>query len=816
MSKIHINKRDALSITSVFIRKPLSAAIISALASTLIMAQVYAADSENPSADKQSTDKAASDKSATDDQKTNTDSAANTQTTTPAAQDENRLSSVVVTAQKREESAQNVATSISVLDGKELLDKGIGRSASEVLNYVPNASAGTQQHGRPRWWIRGVGAGQQQIDFPNPVGFYQDDVYISNASATGFPLFDIDRVEVLRGPQGTLWGKNTTGGAINVLAKKPTFSGDDNYFKTDYGTYNDKIIEGAIGGSIIDERIAGRLSVHDENQDGRFNNLFKNQKDGSLTDSAIRGQLLFELTPDLEALLNVHYRNYKTNGAITTVTGTGAGGAYINGYIPSTNINDVSTNAPDTSKTTQNGVSLNLKWQLGQYALTSITGYEDFGNVAQADSDFTPLEIGRTYNDAKSRQISQEFRLASPREDRLNWLTGFHFFKEDIDSYSASARLPNGTVPAQAGSTAPTAYSLTTFNHKTESYAIFGSSTYNFTEQFNTTLGLRWTTEEKKLDLNRLNNAAGGASWSNLASWWNSYTGTYGNPIVGQTSTFTDTESKRWDALTYDLTPEYKLTQTDRVYFKFAHGVKSGGFNTAATTSAALNTLSPENLNSYELGYKSEWLDGRLNFNANVFHYDYKNAQVNIVGALAGSPTPVSYLQNVTSSHVNGAEFEVEALPTNNLHINANIGLLETKFDDFDILNGGGNRDGNQFVRSPHFSSLLAADYKIPLDNGRKVVVGGDWRYLGDQFYFVDPQNNPLLNQEAYSIVNARVTYSTAKDRVAVTGYVNNLTDENYHNHALPGARAGAVAATGAATYWANPRTAGISVTLRF
>jgi len=809
MFKTLSHKKDVLSVTSIFIKKPIAIAIIGALASTLITSHAYAADAEKPS-----TDKSVTDKSATDDQNTNA------QTT---SQDENRLSSVVVTAQKREESAQEVATSISVLDGKDLLDRGIGRSASEILNYVPNASAGTQQHGRPRWWIRGVGTGQQQIDFPNPVGFYLDDVYISNASATGFPLFDLDRVEVLRGPQGTLWGKNTTGGAINVIAKKPTFSSDENYFKTDYGSYGDKIIEGAIGGSIIDERIAGRLSVHDENLDGRFTNLYQgNRQDGGLTDTAIRGQLLFELTPDLEALLNLHYRNYKTNGATSTVTGTGANGAYIAGYIPSTKITDVSTNAPDTSKSTQNGVSLNLKWQLGKYSLTSITGYEDWSSLALTDSDNTPLEISRGYTDATSRQISQEFRFASPREDQWNWLTGFHFFKEDIDSYSASATLPAASAAALAGTiTAAPAYSLATFNHKTESYALFGSTTYNFTEQFNTTAGLRWTTEEKELHLNRIANptpTGAGTAWSNYASWWNSYTGT-----TGGSGTFSSNPTKRWDALTYDLTPEYKLTQTDRVYFKFAHGVKSGGFNTAATNALALNTLNPENLNSYELGYKSEWLDGRLNFNANVFHYDYKNAQVNVVGLFNGSGTAISYLQNVASSHVDGAEFEVEALPINNLHITANIGYLQTKFDEFDIQNSGGNRNGNEFVRSPHFNSLLAADYKIPLDNGRKVVVGGDWHYIGDQYYFVDPQNNPLLNQAGYSIVNARVTYSTAKDRIEVTGYVNNLFDEDYHNHALPGSRitpvtgpAFAQSATGATTIWGPPRTGGVALTFRF
>ena len=157
-----------------------------------------------------------------------------------------QLGEVTVTANKRKESAQRVPTAITVLSGRRIIDQGIGRSASEILNFVPNASAGTQFHGRPRWWIRGVGTGQQQLDLTNPVGFYQDQVYMSNSTSTGFPLFDLERVEVLRGPQGTLWGKNTTGGAIDIVSRKPSLSqNQEGYLKLGYGTFNNDIAEGA-------------------------------------------------------------------------------------------------------------------------------------------------------------------------------------------------------------------------------------------------------------------------------------------------------------------------------------------------------------------------------------------------------------------------------------------------------------------------------------------------------------------------------------------------------------------------------------------
>jgi iron complex outermembrane receptor protein len=194
---------------------------------------------------------------------------------------------IVVTAQRREQRLQEVPTAVTALSSELFAEGGVGRSANEVLNLVPNASAGTQQHGRPRWWIRGVGAGQQQLDLANPVGFYLDDVYISNASATGLPLFDIERVEVLRGPQGTLWGKNTTGGAINVISKRPSLTdgADENYVKLEYGSFDNKVAEAGVGAAIVPGVLAARISARIDDREGRFDNLFTGEKS-----NAVQGQ----------------------------------------------------------------------------------------------------------------------------------------------------------------------------------------------------------------------------------------------------------------------------------------------------------------------------------------------------------------------------------------------------------------------------------------------------------------------------------------------------------------------------------------------
>jgi len=730
------------------------------------------------------------------------------------------LQKVTVTAQKREETAQEVPTPISVLSGADLLDAGIGKGSNQVLNYVPNASAATggDLHVRPRWWIRGVGTGVQSLDSPNPVGIYLDDVYISNASATAGPLFDLDRVEVLRGPQGTLWGKNTTGGAINFISKKPSFT-PDGYVKFDYGTYNDRTADGAYGGAVDDETIAARASFHTESRDGRFYNNKTGDDDASYTDSAYRLQLLDEITPDLEALVNLHFRKYSQDGASSTVTGTGVNGAYLRGYIPDPNPNHVNTNAPNSSDTTQNGALLNLKWQLGRYALTSISGYEDFKNTTFTDSDYTPLELSRGWSDQKSRQLSEELRLTSPREDRWNWVGGLHYLHEIIDSESVSAKLP-GIPIVVAGPPAAfnNNFSDTSFTHTTQSFAVFGSTTYNFTDDLSVTGGLRWTSESKKLDWRRLNNTGTNVAFNDITNWWR--TSSVSTPLVASA---TDDGSHSWQASTWDVTPEYKITEHARVYAKLARGFRSGGYNTAATSQAAINQIvKPEILTSYELGVKSEWFDGRLNANANIFKYDYENIQVNVVGPLPTSNgVSVSYLQNVKQGKASGAEFELEAIPLENLHLNASLGILNTKFTDFDVPSGynasGGvisylDYSGNRFVRSPHYSGVLGFDYNIPLSTGAKVVVGGDWKYQSLQYYFTTNQNDTLLGTGGFTLGNARVSYITANNKITLTGYVNNISDKVYRDHALPGS----ATATGDTSIYGLPRTGGVSVTARW
>jgi iron complex outermembrane receptor protein len=713
-----------------------------------------------------------------------------------------QLKAVVVTAQRREESAQSVPTAISVVSGDSLVDSGVGRSAGEVLNSVPSGSAATQLHGRPRWWIRGVGTGQQQLDFANPIGFYLDDVYISNASATGFPLFDLDRVEVLRGPQGTLWGKNTTGGAVSVVSRRPSLDGGDGYLKLDYGTFNDKLAEGAANGVIWAKRLAARAAFHIESRDGRFTNLYDNRSAGEFQDAAGRLQLLGRITDDLEALVNVHLRKYTTNGTVATVVSSAPDGTYRDGYTPSTQLSDVNTNAPSGSDVRQTGANLTLKWKLGGYALTAVSGYEQYKETTLADADYTPLEINRTWVDAVSRQLSQEVRIASPRSDKLNWVAGLFYFHEDIKYKNAAAKLPGVVLPAAGAAN----YSLTAFDHGNASFAPFASATAAFTDNLSLKGGLRWTWEKRTLDTRRIGNS-GTPTFGDVVNWWNPASIT--SPLQ---QVYAQDLSNTWTNFTYDLTPTVTITPDASVYFRYAHGIKSGGYNTAATNAAALNVVEPEKLNAYELGAKTTWLGRRLTVNAAGFYYDYRDIQVNVVGPLPPTNTAVSYLQNAKKGRIWGAELELEALPIRYLHVTGNLGLLDAKFTDFTALYGGASYSGNRLVRSPKVSTLLRADAIVPLGTSFNVLLGGDWRYQSKQFFYTTNQADPILWQNAYSLVNAHVTLQTADEKVSLVLYANNLLDLRYKNHTLPGS----AGATGDVVYWADPRTIGATLITRW
>jgi iron complex outermembrane receptor protein len=615
-------------------------------------------------------------------------------------------------------------------------------------------------------------------------------------------LFDLERIEILRGPQGTLYGKNTTAGAVNVISKKPTFD-TDGFGTIGFGTKNERIVSGALGGALVDDKLAARIALYSEERDGFQDNLVDDNTYGDVNKKAVRLQFLAQINDDLEALLKIHSREYKGDGS----NGSLSVGRYYNVGYQRPSGRDIAINVNEDSKLNHDGTSLTFNWNLGDYTLTSISAYDYIRGQSTSDADYTPYEVnGAAIADNKYAQYSQELRLASPQQESLRWLLGAHYFHEDLDSSAqriiTPGPTPNGTGSNQTGGA--TDFRDLSYDHTTDSYALFGNLTYDFTDNLSVTGGLRWTQEKKDidLDLTQLTRLTANGPLVPLAG-----VGTNGNRQ----------EDKTWEAWTYDLTPEYRINDNLRVFFRYAHGFRSGGFNTGLSTSLSqLTTVDPEQLDAYEIGLKSEWFNHRLTANANIFYYDYSDIQVNLLTVNNGVLTTA--LTNGAKGKVKGAELELEAQPTDYLHLRAAVSFLDTEYTDFKNTNPNtgavtGDYSGNSFVRSPRNVVALGADYTFPLEIGGKLVAGGDVSYRDKEYFLADRQSSAdkTLSQPHYTLANTRLTWYSPDEKLSVTGFVNNVTDRRYQVHGRPNGTLGQYVIT-----YGDPRTVGLSLTSRF
>lgn len=716
---------------------------------------------------------------------------------TPTA--ETALPVVQVTAQKRSESAQEVPQTLSVISGSTFQnDAAAGLNSSEITRFVPNASAATLDgHGFPRWFLRGIGTALPSLDNVSPIGFYVDEVYLGPIFLSGGPLYDIDRVEVLPGPQGTLWGKNSPGGAIHVVSRKPTFD-DEGYIKAGLGSYGQKLLQGAVNGVLVEDKLATRLSFTSENRDQYVRNVARGVR-GDLEDRSVRWQLLANLSDNLDALLSLHHREFTqdNNTSYITFAGAGAKDQYGNPYQQFPH-RRYSFNAPTYSRHEQNGGVLTLNWDLDGYQFTSVSGVEQAQSRGPADGDGTATEVYRTYDQQKARQFSQEFRLASPRSDRLNWIAGAHYYYADLDGYSAEGALD---IPSLYPGESPY-YENNDWNEKVRSLGLFASTTYNFTDRFNLTTGIRWSEENKKIDV--LNERAlGDVGYNDSNHWWKS--GAVNNSLTPYVNYSGD---QTWREFTWDVTPEYRINDNLRAYLRVSKGFRGGGFISSPTSQEATGTYDPETILAYEVGLKSEWFNGRLNVNGSAFYYDYDDIQINVLRWDAALGKGVTRLQNAASASVKGAELQVQALPLDNLQVQFSLGLLDTKYKDYTALVNGVDvsYSGNSFARSPKVTAVLAAEYGFDLFQGR-LFVGGDINTRSD-FHFNSAayKTNDAYLHAGYTLTNLHARYVFPGKQIELSAYVDNLTDKDYWQAAYPSGVTSAGYALGA------PRTVGTAV----
>ena len=721
------------------------------------------------------------------------------------------LEEVVVTATRRAEAAQSIPVSITVVTAADLAAIGASQT-TDLVALTPNLSVqGASTRTVPSYFIRGIGSTQFNPNANSKVGIYVDDVYLNSPAAQGGQLFDVDRVEVARGPQGYLFGQNTTAGLIRTITADPKvgrgFTSDIELTVGSYNQFDPKLAIGFDTG----ENSAARIGIYDQNRDGTQYNTLLGTRDGSTNVLGWRAKWLWQATSDVELLLNVHGSRdrsqatpYKQLGLVNPATGLacaapglGSGCTDFFGYADTADYHHVQSNIGQSRAWLDAfGASATLNWQLPAFALTSVTSYEQNTSQYLEDTDASPNDVVHGSYYGNPRQFSEEVRLTS-REQRLRWIAGLYYFHEDLDS-SVGFPVPGFGPSAFSGVSGVLEGFGQVSSMKTDSIAGFGNVDFAATDRLKLSLGLRYTHETKDVE---------------YAAYLDDVTGIgpevfFGDSLIRGTAfyqTIDFAEHKSWDNVSGRVSAAYTLAPGVMAYTSFSEGYNSGNYNGGAFFNQAEAALvNPETLQAWEVGLKSE-LGTHLRLNIDAFHYDFKNQQVFILASTGGS-APFQQLTNAAASSVDGGEVELTWKPSRAFLVQAGAGYTKSRFDSF-ISPLGGDFTGNTLPNAPESNFNAAVRYEVPISAGM-LAFQVDAKYQSLQYFSVN--NDPLLTQDAYTLANANISFTTLSDRLTFTAWVRNLSDEQYLNGAYD------ISAFGFDEYTVGlPRTYGLTIQYR-
>ncbi|MGH6651612.1 MAG: TonB-dependent receptor [Sphingopyxis sp.] len=712
---------------------------------------------------------------------------------TAAASDEG-IGDIVVTAQRREQNLQDVPVAVTAFSGDTIADLGI-RSSADIAGVVPNLEIGLPggEGNQPLIYIRGVGLADTNSNNAGPNGVYVDEVYVSSPGAQTFQLFDLDRVEVLKGPQGTLYGRNATGGAINFITAKP---GKDFQARASlsYGSFDTISGEAAIGGPISDHA-RFRISGTGTHSNGYVHNLLTGRRENGQGSFALRGQLALDIADNLDALISVHggrvdvrSPQYRSLGLLDPATGfttpcapdaimaNQCGNVF--GYVSPEGFYDGNYNRSDRLVVKNWGTSVRLGWDLGPVTLTSIAAYDRNDKLHREDTDASPNSILDIDYGVRSESFTQELRL-SGSGGGLNWVAGVYYLGETLKQNQTAdlfaelrALTPDGGADTGGATTggAPVLFSRTLNRQTTDATSIFGQIEIELMPALRATIGGRYNYERKRF-------TAAAQLEDDVID---------GTPIPGGVlPLYAFNNRKSFKNASFKVGLDYDITEDVMTYASVSTGFKSGGFNGGflsfdpAEAAVQAQPFEEETLTAYEVGLKSTLLDRRLRFNAAAFYYDYKDLQLYTL--INTGAIPLTLLDNAANATIYGAEFELIAKPADRLDITLNLGLLDTEIKDF--TSAGTDFSGNRLALSPTVTFSGIANYEIPVSDGIALAFQPSVSYRSSQFFSAD--NSPLLEQKGYWLVGGRIALKDEDGRWEVALFGRNLTRKKYINYAV-------------------------------
>lgn len=668
----------------------------------------------------------------------------------------NVIEEIVVTAERRESSLQETSISISAFTTDDLRQAGIETSQG-LADFTPGLVI--QRDVISKVVIRGIGTENFTIAGDPGVAINFDEVYIARPSAAIFDIYDMKRVEVLRGPQGTLYGRNATGGAINFISNKPTEEFEATVL-ADVGDYSKVRVEGAVGGTLVEDKLLGRVSGLVHQRDGYTDNVFPNvgRDLDELDDKdlwAARGQLTWLPADSLSINFKADIYQDDSNPQAYKYTDDPlvflGGVPFDNPLAPElfTVSQGFEFDIPGSTRTVNSagtwdqwGLLGAVDWNISdELTLRSITSYREIDFEWLNDGDGIDLYLVNYFQADESEQISQEFQLISDADGPWSWLAGLYYLNEDSTAFHG--------IPLPLGADLPL-FLLIDGTNETTAYAAFGEASYNFTEQLRLTLGARYSYEEK--DTAYVDDRFGVVT-----------------PVI---------QGDDWNSFTPKIALDWFWREDIMFYGSITKGFKSGGFNLLAVQPG----YDEEEVWSYEIGTKSRFRDGRVQVNASAFYYDYDDLQVGKVVNFQ------AIIQNAAKATIYGAEVELSTLITDRFQLDWGLSLLDTEYDEFitqdpappgDVV----NLAGNDLPRSPSVTSSLSGQYDWQLGGGSEIRLWGNWLYVDDQFFTQFNRSN--VGQDSYNVLNARLSYRTAGGSWRFTLYGNNLSDEEYFTNAL-------------------------------
>ncbi len=728
-----------------------------------------------------------------------------------------QLEEIVVTAQKRAENLQDTPIAISAITGdsiEKLNIDDIGAIAAANPSLVYSEAGGEAQ-----LYIRGIGSNIFSVGVDQSVATHIDGVYAGRANMGLTQFLDIDRVEILRGPQGTLYGRNATGGAINIISRAPTdeFEG---YVSGVLGSFDRVDVRGAVSGP-ISETLSARLAVRRLKDNGYTEDLdprgANRIDDNDLT--AVRGSLRWQ-TEVLTATLIAEQSEFENgNTSIFPIDNTGLAESF--GAKANRDIHKTYNNTPSFHKWNTGGVTGNLAWKVTESTNLDLTlGYRDWDSDFLFNTDGTEIEITRSSFIYASEQMSAELRL-SGEAAWGRWLVGGYWFDED--KYGALGLVRAGFTPPAVA--LPPRSFIFRADGTGEATAIFGQLDFKLAERWTLSAGLRYS-DEKKGDLLRQSTLLPDNELLGLFT---------PNAIPDATAATTRNVSRSWDAWTPRVGLEYRPSEDRLFYLTYSEGFKSGGFNDLSVVNPPFN---PEFIDSIEIGAKTEWLGGRLRANASAFHYDYTDLQVSVF-ASAGNIT-TTFTTNAAEATVKGVELDLVAKPTAALDIAASLAFLDATYDRFVTPYGSctaanvsldarcANRvglprlidaAGNKLNNAPEFKGSISATYGIDLGGGGRINLQGAAHHQGRVFFL--PANTTVMSQAAYTLLDLRIGYENQARNLGLGAFVKNLTDEDYFHNIVQftstsDARKDIFAIGNALGYPAAGRQWGLEATYRF